>query len=221
MTGERAIDPQAIVDAARAIEVDVAAEVARPLAAFLDAMLEENRRVNLTAVREPAAAIWLHVVDALGLLRVTDSPPQAVFDLGTGNGFPGVVAAAVFPAARVVLCDRTRKKVDAVARALAVAGIAAEPLWLDAGQVRKARPELVGRFDLVLARAVADPITVARTALPLLAPGGRLACWLTADEHPPVMLAGNLRKERMFRYDLPQPEPRARAITTWRLSPPA
>lgn len=217
MTAGPATDPTALVAAARATGLELPLVVAERVARYLDAMLEENTRVNLTAIRDPEHALWLHAVDSLAVLRAIDELPRAVFDLGTGNGFPGVAAAAAWPDARVVLCDRTRKKVDAVGRALERAGIRAEPLWLDAGQVRAQRPELLGAFDAVLARAVADPLTVARTALPLLAPGGRLVLWLTAEEHPPVMLPGGIRKERRVPYTLPIPDPRARAVAAWHL----
>ena len=68
---------------------------------------------------------------------------------------------------------------------------------------------------MVTARAVADPVVVARSAHPLLAPGGRLVLWLTADDHPPVMLAGNLRKVSRQTYTLQVDPPRERAIAVW------
>ncbi|MGA1524734.1 MAG: 16S rRNA (guanine(527)-N(7))-methyltransferase RsmG [Planctomycetota bacterium] len=213
----RATDPAALARAAAAIGVDADAGTCRRLAAYLDAMLDENTRINLTAIRDTEAALWLHAVDALGLALAIPEGAARVFDLGTGNGFPGVAAAALWPKARTVLCDRTRKKVDAVSRCVARAGLGAKAAWLDADQIRSQHPELCGAFDVVTARAVADPVAVARSAHPLLAPGGRLVLWLTAEDHPPVMLAGNLRKESRHTYTLEVDPPRERAIAVWRL----
>jgi 16S rRNA (guanine527-N7)-methyltransferase len=212
----RATDPAALARAAAAIGVDADSATCEKLAAYLDAMLDENTRINLTAIRDQDAALWLHAIDALGLALACPEGATRVFDLGTGNGFPGVAAAALWPHARTVLCDRTRKKVDAVARCLERAGIPAEAAWLDADQIRSHHPELCGAFDVVTARAVADPVAVARSALPLLAPGGRLVLWLTAEDHPPVMLAGNLRKVSRLTYTLQVDPPRERAIAVWR-----
>jgi 16S rRNA (guanine527-N7)-methyltransferase len=216
-----------VLEAAATIDVRLPDAAAARLAAYLDAMLEENRRVNLTAIRDPGAALWLHAVDAVAIARVVTEAPAAVLDLGTGNGFPGVAAAALWPGCRVVLCDRTRKKVDAVQRALVAAGLRAETLWLDAAQAPTARPELRGAFDLVLARAVAEPVAVARLAAPLLAAGGRLVVWQTGDDHPPQMLAGDLRREIRIVYELRVPEHggaggnaadrRERALIAWRM----
>ncbi|MDA0935330.1 MAG: class I SAM-dependent methyltransferase [Planctomycetota bacterium] len=208
-------DPAALARAAATIGVDADAGACARIASYLDAMLAENDRVNLTAIRDPEAALWLHAVDALGLALACPDGASSFFDLGTGNGFPGVAAAALWPEARTLLCDRTRKKADAVGRCVAHAGLHAEAAWLDADQVRSQHPELCSAFDVVTARAVADPVVVARSAHPLLAPGGRLVLWLTADDHPPVMLAGNLRKVSRQTYTLQVDPPRERAIAVW------
>lgn len=208
-------DPAALTRAAATIGVDIGERASKKLAAYLDAMLDENTRINLTAIRDPGAALWLHAVDALGLALACPDGAERVFDLGTGNGFPGVAAAALWPEAETLLCDRTRKKADAVARCLDRAKLRAKARWLDADQVRSQHPELCSTFDVVTARAVADPVAVARTAHPLLAPGGQLVLWLTAEDHPPVMLAGNLRKVSRHTYTLPVDPPRERAIAVW------
>ena len=206
----------AIVVAAGAIGVDLSAEAAERIARYLAAMLEENRRVNLTAVRDPAQAVGLHVVDSVALALAIEVAPRAIFDLGTGNGFPGAALAVLWPEARVVLCDRTRKKLEAIARCLQTADIRAETLWADADQLAAREPAQRRAYDLVVARAVGDPAAIARAAAPLLESGGRLALWLTADDRPPVTLAGAMHRERIERYDLQEPAPRARAITIWR-----
>src|SRR5690606_29212963 len=168
-----------LVERAAAIGVALLPASAERLLAYLDAMLDENRRTNLTAVREPAQAEVLHVLDALAVALAIVEPPRRILDLGTGNGFPGVAAAVLWPTARVLLCDRTRKKVEAVARALAAAGIAAETRWLDLAQAPATEPELVAAFDAVLVRAVGEPAAVAALAAPLLARGGQLVLWST------------------------------------------
>ncbi|MBI5853164.1 MAG: class I SAM-dependent methyltransferase [Planctomycetes bacterium] len=210
------IDGRAIRDGASSIGVAIDDDAARRLAVYLDAMLDENEHVNLTAVRDPSTAVVLHAVDSLAIALAVAEPPRAVFDLGTGNGFPGVACAVLWPSARVVLCDRTQKKLIAIVRCLQLAGIVAEPLWADADQLPARDPAQLAAFDLVVARAVGDPAAVARGSAPLLAPGGRLALWLTAEDRPPVTLAGGMGRERVVRYELPEPARRTRAINVWR-----
>ncbi len=209
------VEPVAVLEGARAIGVAISDVAASRLARYLDAMLAANEHVNLTAVRDPAQAVVLHAVDSLAIALATDAEPKLVFDLGTGNGFPGVAAAVLWPKCRVILCDRTRKKLDAIKRCLQHSGIQGKTLWGDADQLPSHKPELLGSFDLVCARAVGEPADVARAAAPLLARGGRLALWLTAEDRPPVKLSGGMSRERVARYDLPEPCPRARAINVW------
>ena len=57
--------------------------------------------INLTAVREPAAAATVHVLDSLtavGPLR--ERGIDRFLDLGSGGGLPGIPLAVALPAAR-------------------------------------------------------------------------------------------------------------------------
>ena len=211
-----ATDATAILSGARAIGVSLEPTAAERLARYLAAMLAANERVNLTAVRDPAAAVMLHAVDSLAIALAMPEAPKTVFDLGTGNGFPGVACAVLWPDARVVLCDRTQKKLTAIAACLEIAGIAAETLWADADQLPAQRRDLRRSFELVCARAVGEAPSVARSAYPLLARRARLALWTTADERPPVKLAGGMSREQHVRYELGEHAARARAISIWR-----
>jgi 16S rRNA (guanine527-N7)-methyltransferase len=191
---------------------------ARRLLAYLDAMLAENEHVNLTGVRGRADALVLHVLDGLAF-AATGITPRRVLDLGSGNGFPGVAVAALHPAARTVLCDRTRKKVAAIDRALRVAGFErpqVETLEADAAQMHARFPHLRGAFDTVLARAVGAPDAVAELAAPLLGPRGQLVLWLAAGTPRPERLPGGLRFSGEHAYALKEPAPRRRFLATWR-----
>ena len=37
---------------------------------------------------------------------------EAVLDIGSGNGFPGFVFAALYPETPVILCERNRKRAE-------------------------------------------------------------------------------------------------------------
>ena len=68
------------------------------LLAYLGMLLETNRRMNLTAIREENTALRLHLLDSATLLAVAP-PPQgsSVMDVGTGGGLPGMVLAILRP----------------------------------------------------------------------------------------------------------------------------
>jgi 16S rRNA (guanine527-N7)-methyltransferase len=130
------------------------------LLAYLEAMLDWNTKVNLTAVREPAAAVERHLVDSLSLVPVWhavagDAPPRRVLDLGTGGGFPGAPLAVAWPSARVLQIDGTLKKVKIVNDCLNRAGIAnASALQCRGDALPAMKPDAKHGFDLCVARAV-------------------------------------------------------------------
>lgn len=197
-----------------AIGADISVEAAAQLLAFLDAMLAENQHINLTAVRERDAAVMLHALDsvALGACALDREPVQAL-DLGTGNGFPGVAIACLYPAARVVLMDRRLKKLHAIMRALGAAGFDASRFEIAHMDAKEASAgDYGGRFDMVTTRAVGPPEAVGKLAKPMLAPRGRFVAWLSDGTEPPPALKCGLRHAGGAEYDLPAPALRKRRI---------
>jgi 16S rRNA (guanine527-N7)-methyltransferase len=143
------------------------------LAALLDRVAAEPS--SITAVRDPAAGVDLHVADSLVAL---DLPAvrgaRRIADLGSGGGFPGLALAIALPAAQVALVESVRRKcmfLAATAADLALANV----------EVVNARAEAweagLGVHDLVAARALAPLPVVVEYAAPLLAPGGVLVAW--------------------------------------------
>lgn len=140
----------------------------------LAALVENwNRRMNLTAVRNPLDFAIKHVIDSLTCLTVTPFPEgAAILDIGTGAGFPGLVLKIARPDLDMTLLDSTRKKLAFVDAAIEAFG------WTDA-RTLAARAEDAGRdpnhrerYDIVTARAVAPMRLLSEFALPLVRVGG-------------------------------------------------
>ena len=189
-------------------------EQATRLLAYLDAMLAENEHINLTAVRERKSAVVFHALDslALGLKRLKVAPKRAL-DLGTGNGFPGVAIACLYPKAHVVLMDRTLKKLKAIARALDIAGF--DPAQFTTVQMDAAEAPAHwhrAMYDLICTRAVGPPTEVGALAKPLLHKEGRFLAWLSDDTPAPTTLKGGLRRLALVDYHLPAPANRERRL---------
>lgn len=151
------------------------------LTAYRDRILEWNRKVNLTAIREPEAFAVKHYVDSLaaaGFQGFKDA--ESVIDVGTGAGFPGVPLAVCYPEKRFVLVDSLTKRVRilnevlaelSVSNVVAIAGRAEE-----LGQDRSHRE----RYDLCLSRAVANLPVLAEYCLPFVRVGGWFGAYKTA-----------------------------------------
>ena len=141
--------PQLIATAIGELGQEYPTGAAEKFAALLTELEKWNRRVNLTAIRDPDEMITGHLLDSLvarPLLAGT-----RVLDVGTGPGFPGLPLAIAEPNRHFTLLDSNRKKIMFVQH---VAGL----LGLDNVVAVKGRGEDYApgqRFDTVIARALA------------------------------------------------------------------
>jgi 16S rRNA (guanine527-N7)-methyltransferase len=141
--------------------------------AYLRALLESNRRVNLTSITDPQQVAITHFLDSLTCLLAAPFPPAAaVVDVGSGAGLPGIPLAIARPDLRVTLIESTGKKCHFLER---VVGL----LRLRNMGVMCARAEAVGHdpahresYDVVVARALAEAAVAAELCLPLAKVGG-------------------------------------------------
>jgi 16S rRNA (guanine527-N7)-methyltransferase len=77
------------------------------------AVVETNRKFNLTRITDPREAAVKHYADSLALLlwcRAGGVMPRSVLDVGTGAGFPSVPLAVMRPDWHVTALEATRKK---------------------------------------------------------------------------------------------------------------
>ena len=70
-----------------------------------------NASINLTAVTDDNEIIHKHFLDSLSILEyITLRDGDAVIDVGTGAGFPGVVLKIYVPGIRLTLIEASQKK---------------------------------------------------------------------------------------------------------------
>ncbi len=156
---------------AAGFNVDAAAHAR--LSAFVDALLAENQKLNLTAIRDPAAAWVSHVCESLLLAPlIVERGADTVVDLGAGGGVPGIPLACALPDARFTLVDATRKKIDAARRIVATLGLTNVVCVAGRAEVLAHDPEYRERFDALVARAVAPLPELIELSSGFVRPGG-------------------------------------------------
>ena len=126
---------------------------------------------NLTALRDPASILSHHILDSLAVLpslqaHIQASGCDAVLDVGSGAGLPGVVIALCCPDVRVDCVDTVGKKAAFIQQA-------ALALKLPRLRGVHARVEqLTGQYPLVTSRAFASLPDFVAASREQLAPGG-------------------------------------------------
>jgi 16S rRNA (guanine527-N7)-methyltransferase len=147
--------------------------VRAPLAALLDALAGEDAPTTVHARPE---AIDAHLADSLVALELeVVAGARIIADMGAGAGLPGLALASALPNAHVSLIESTGRKCAFLERT--VESMALEGRAVVVCERAEAWPAGTGRFDLVVARALASLPVVVEYAAPLLRLGGSLVAW--------------------------------------------
>lgn len=142
-------------------------------AAFMDALLDWNERVNLTSITDPEGIAALHFADSLTCLAATEVPGgAAIIDIGTGAGLPGVPIALARTDVCVTLLEATRKKCQFLEHAVSVLPLPDSRVVCDRAESAGRDPQLRESFDIAVIRAVAEYAAAAELTLPFLRVGG-------------------------------------------------
>lgn len=138
---------------------------------YAELLIRWNRKINLTAITDPAQIEELHFMDSLSVaawLKEIVSRETKILDVGTGAGFPGLPMKIALPNLDVTLVDSVKKKCDflkEVVRSLSLPSVQVIHDRLDG-------KKSLDRFDLVVSRAAFKLKELLLYAKPNLKPGG-------------------------------------------------
>jgi 16S rRNA (guanine527-N7)-methyltransferase len=141
------------------------------------AQLEKwNRRINLTAITDPAAMARKHFLDAIAIHPHIHAKTKRLLDMGSGGGFPGLPLKLLNPDIQMVLLDASQKKINFLKHMIRLLGIGGiEAIHGRVEAVSNPRCGMSGGlFDGVLARGFAALDIIAGLAVPLLAGTGTI-----------------------------------------------
>ena len=131
---------------------------------------EKNRVMNLTAITGEENVARLHFLDCAALLRYTGFAGKAVYDIGTGAGFPGLALKIACPEMNLTLLDSLDKRIGFLKEVCSALGFEDTPcLHARAEEAAKDHRE---KADIVTSRAVAGLNVLSELCLPFVKEGG-------------------------------------------------
>lgn len=139
------------------------------LCAFGQAVIEQNKVMNLTAITQPDQVALLHLADCVSLLKVADLKGKKLIDVGCGAGFPGVPLKIACPELDLTLLDSLGKRMHWLEEILPTLGIDAQYVIGRAEEALEGRRE---QYDFATSRAVARLNILLELTAPYVKVGG-------------------------------------------------
>ncbi len=185
----------------------LAAEQRAQLRRYLEILLRWNQRMALVSQHDARTIAIKHFADSLMAAAAVRSD-DLIADFGSGAGFPGLVIAIVRPTAAVTLVESKQKKVSFLLEAIRASGAANASALAVRIEALGRDPAHIGRYSVVVARALSKTEELLQWARPVVRPGGRLLAMKGpgyADELPS---SGRLRElgfgdAALTTYELP------------------
>lgn len=166
------------------LEIDFTDEMIRSAANYASYLLEENQKMNLTAIVDEEEMAVKHFADSLCLLKYVDIPRgSSLIDVGTGAGFPGMVLKIFRPDLKLTLADALKKRclfLERLCGELALNDV--QILWGRAEELGR-KEDLRGSYDFSTARAVAALPILLEYCIPFLKEGGCFLAMKAREEN--------------------------------------
>lgn len=159
---------QHLLDGCAALKLEISEDKIQKLLSFIGLIEKWNKAYNLTAIKDSAGMVKLHILDSLTVLPYLQG--TRVIDIGTGAGLPGIPLAICLPDISFTLLDSNAKKTRFVQQAVI-------ELKLNNVEVRHSRVEEfrpAELFDMVITRAFAELSDIVIATRHLLGVGGLL-----------------------------------------------
>ncbi|MFW6022836.1 MAG: 16S rRNA (guanine(527)-N(7))-methyltransferase RsmG [Halanaerobiaceae bacterium] len=141
---------------------------------YMNFLIEENNKYNLTAIDREEEIIGKHFLDSLVFFQKYNIKEHSrIIDIGTGAGFPGLVLKIYRPDLEILLLDSLKKRIGFLNELI-------NKLSLNKIQAVHARAEELGneknyreKYDMSVSRAVASINILCEYTIPFVKIGGK------------------------------------------------
>lgn len=150
------------------LDLALSTEIVGKLIQFVTLLDKWNKVYNLSAIRDPAQMVDLHLLDSLSVAPFISG--ERILDVGTGAGIPGIPLALACPDHHFVLLDSNGKKTRFIQQAVLELGL--NNVEIINSRVESYQPK--EPFATIISRAFASLSDMLAGTTHLVAKGGLL-----------------------------------------------
>lgn len=165
-------------------------EKAEKLFELTSHMLEVNKSLNLTAIKEEKAIISKHYADSLAICQYLEGKAN-IIDVGCGAGFPSIPLAIFREDLNIVALDGTAKRISYVNATAKLLGLTNLTAIAARAEDMANKPEYREKFDYATARAVAALPILTELCLPFVKVGGKFIAMKSQKASEEIEASGN------------------------------
>lgn len=152
--------------------IEIEDNKAEKLLKFMEIVLRENKKFNLTAITDEKEFIEKHIIDSAIAVKYIKNEGKLI-DIGSGAGMPGIIIKILNDDMDILLLDSLNKRVNYLNETI-------KELGLNKVEAIHARAEELSHdkdyresFDYVTARAVAKLNVLTEYTTPFIKSGGK------------------------------------------------
>ena len=135
-------------------DFDISDQLEKKFIQYRELLIEWNQLINLTSILDKEEITIRHFIDSYSIVEKLLPFKGEVLDMGSGGGFPGIIAAIMAPETSFTLVDSVMKKItflDDVVKELELKNVKLYHHHLEK------KNSLKKKFNLVISRAFMKP----------------------------------------------------------------
>ena len=157
-------------------------------------MLEVNKHMNLTAIKDEKSVILKHYADSLAVSKYIPEGSN-IIDVGCGAGFPTLPLAIFRPDLRITALDSTAKRINYVKETAKMLDLSNVTAIESRAEDMASNVDHREKYDVATAIAVASLPILAELCLPFVKPDGQFIAMKSQKTSEEVDASANAIKK--------------------------
>ncbi len=166
---------------------------------YMKYILDKNKYINLTAIKDKKDFIYKHYIDCFHIIKYIKK--GKLIDIGTGGGFPGIPLLIVMDDLEVTFLDSTKKKLKVIEEFIFENNISKAKFIHDRAEKLNKDEKHSNNYDYVTTRAVSNIENIIDYTLPYLKKDG-LGIAMRGKLEEEVEILKNTNINKIDKYNL-------------------